>query len=66
MVFGELDSAFSLAERIGKWVKRRNIRAYSEETVSARFVCLFENHGVHRRKSVEFLYRRVAPPLADH
>lgn len=47
MVFGEIISAINLWEKFQKW---RN----PVETVTARFVRLFESHGVHRNQIPRF------------
>lgn len=56
MVFSEMNSALSVWDRLKKWyVSRKNQRLSPAETVAARFVRLFETHGVHRNQIPRFL-----------
>lgn len=50
MVFGELDAALSLWDRIRSWISPRK----DSETIASRFIKLFENHGVHRNQIPRF------------
>jgi hypothetical protein len=47
VIFGEVNAALSLIERLSRWLTRRNSLP---ETVAGRFVRLFEAHGVHRNQ----------------
>lgn len=51
MIFGELNSAFSLWDRIAKFVRPPR----NTETVATRFIRLFESHGVHRNQIPRFI-----------
>jgi hypothetical protein len=55
VIIGEINSAVSLAERLGRWWKSRK-RA---DTVASRFVSLFNAHGVHRNQ----IFRLLGRPL---
>jgi hypothetical protein len=46
VIIGELNAAFSLIERLFRWLTRKP----RPETVATRFVRLFEAHGVHRNQ----------------
>lgn len=52
MIVGEINSALSLLDRIKKWYHSQ--RNPPVETIAARFVRLFENHGVHRNQIPRF------------
>lgn len=53
MVFGEVNAAISLWDRIRKWWQaRKNPLA---ESIATRFVRLFESHGVHRNQIPRFI-----------
>ena len=52
MVFGEIKSALDLWDRVAKWWGNRS--GPRSESVPARFVRLFENHGVHRNQIPRF------------
>jgi hypothetical protein len=52
MVLGEIEAAVSLLERLEKLFRRRKA---IEPTVAARFVQLFEGHGIHRNQLPRFL-----------
>jgi len=55
MVFGEIISALSIWDRFWKWHgSRKNPATPPPETVAARFVRLFETHGVHRNQIPRF------------
>jgi len=53
MVFGEINAGFSLLDRFRKWwsVKKNP----PIESVTTRFVRLFESHGVHRNQIPRFI-----------
>ena len=51
MIFSEIKSAIDLWERLRKWYGSLN---NDTETVAARFVRLFESHGVHRNQIPRF------------
>lgn len=53
MIFGEIDSFFSLFDRIKKFFASKN-KYQTSETVASRFVSLFECHGVHRNQIPRF------------
>lgn len=56
MVFSEINSALSVWDRLKKWYgSRKNPIPSPAETVAARFVRLFEAHGVHRNQIPRFL-----------
>lgn len=52
MVFNEIESAINIWGKLRNWY---NSRKGGEETVSARFIRLFESHGVHRNQIPRFL-----------
>jgi hypothetical protein len=52
MVLDEIDAALSLWDRLKKW--RHAKKNPPVESVAARFVCLFESHGVHRNQIPRF------------
>lgn len=47
MVFGEIESFFSIIDRVKRWLRKS---CGKQESVATRFVQLFENHGVHRNQ----------------
>ena len=49
MIFGEIEAAASLIDRVLKRFKKKEQR-YSEELVSTRFIKICEAHGVHRNQ----------------
>ena len=51
MVFDEIESAINILEKLKKWYTSRKSGG---ETVSARFIRLFESHGVHRNQIPRF------------
>lgn len=51
MIFGELDSAWSLWDRLKAWWSGRTPLV---ESVAGRFIRLFETHGVHRNQIPRF------------
>ena len=51
MLFGEINSAVSLAEKFGTWWNSRK----RVDTVTSRFISLFEAHGVHRNQIARIL-----------
>lgn len=53
MVFDEIDSALTLWDRLKKWYYTKNNPPV--ETIAARFVRLFETHGVHRNQIPRFI-----------
>jgi hypothetical protein len=55
MVFGEINSFLNIWDRFRKWnTSRKTPIATPVETVAARFVRLFESHGVHRNQIPRF------------
>ncbi|MDD5383658.1 MAG: hypothetical protein PHG89_02100 [Gallionella sp.] len=55
MAFGEINFALSILDRFLKWrTSRKTPTLPSPETVSARFIRLFEAHGVHRNQIPRF------------
>ena len=56
MVFGEINSALSVWDRLSKWYRsRRNRIVPPVESVATRFVRLLETHGVHRNQIPRFI-----------
>lgn len=56
MVFGEINSALSIWEKLSKWYRSRKTRTVPPvESVATRFVRLLENHGVHRNQIPRFI-----------
>lgn len=53
MVFGEINSALSVWEKLSKWYKARALPPV--ESVATRFVRLLESHGVHRNQIPRFI-----------
>jgi len=55
MVFGEIESAVALYERVARFFAARKRKASaSHESVASRFKHLFEAHGVHRNQIPRF------------
>lgn len=55
MVFGEINSFLNIWDRFRKWnTSRKTPAAPPVETIAARFVRLFESHGVHRNQIPRF------------
>lgn len=52
MIFGELESFFSLVGRAKRFLTRT---ATVKPTVSSRFVAIFQHHGIHRNQIPTFL-----------
>ncbi|MFO4748444.1 hypothetical protein V5H34_17795 [Vibrio cholerae] len=52
MIFGEIDSFFSLLDRFKSFFKNKDIEVHSEqsELLSTRLVRAFEAHGIHRNQ----------------
>lgn len=56
MVFGEINSALSVWDRLSKWYRSRKNRIVPPvESVATRFVRLLETHGVHRNQIPRFI-----------
>lgn len=55
MIFGELNSAWTLLARVLGLFKRRKQRVQEQESVATRFVRVFEAHGVHRNQIPRFI-----------
>lgn len=60
MVFGEINSALSVWDRIRKWRKGKNDPPV--ETVATRFVRLFQAHGVNRNQIPRLLGHGLQSP----
>ncbi len=55
MMFGEINSFLNIWDRFRKWnISRKNSLVTPIETIAARFVRLFESHGVHRNQIPRF------------
>jgi hypothetical protein len=53
VLVGEVNAAFSLWDRISRWLhSRKNLPT---ESIATRFVRLFESHGVHRNQIPSFI-----------
>jgi hypothetical protein len=55
MIISEIKALIDLWEKLGKWIvnrKKQNVPA--AESIAARFVRLFETHGVHRNQIPRF------------
>ena len=58
MILGEIDSLFSLLDRLGRVLKlRRSREEKPADSVASRFVKIFESHGVHRNQIPRFFGR---------
>lgn len=54
-MLGEIQTTLNIGEKLWKFIKfLRNIDSSPEETVSGRFVRLFESHNVHRNQIPRF------------
>lgn len=53
MIFGEIESFINLTEKYKKYIPFLKSAA-KPESVAARFVRLFETHGVHRNQIPRF------------
>ena len=53
MIFGEIDSAINLIEKVKKYFGKAK-KPPESELVAARFIQLFEAHGVHRNQIPRF------------
>jgi hypothetical protein len=55
MVFGEINSILSILEKLRNWCSKVEPKPKSPvESVAARFIRLFESHGVHRNQIPRF------------
>jgi len=51
MIFGEIDSALSIFNRVRKWFGRKNTyRRNTSQSLPARFFFLFDSHGIHKNQ----------------
>lgn len=56
MVFGEINSAISIAEKIQKWWRNKTgSSGKNSNSVASRMVALLESHGVHRNQIPRFI-----------
>lgn len=60
MIFGEIESAISLLERISNFFKSRHLRL-KDPVFIERFIQLFENHGVQRNQIPHFFDHGLKP-----
>ena len=54
MIFGELKAGWSLLKELFGYFKKNKDKNISRESISTRFVRLFETHGVNRNQIPRF------------
>ena len=54
MVLGEIESALSLLDRLRRLFGKKPHKLEAVDNIAARFIAIFENHGVHRNQIPRF------------